>query len=157
MKRSDKCVAVNATALVILSNLLVFGLFGCSGKHSGAERGSVTGKVTLDNKPILSGSITFFPAGKAEGAVVGGEIKDGNYFIGADSGPIVGTNRIEIHWPLKTGKTLGLPPDDGLGARDLPPQEELVEAIPAKYNARSELIYEVESGKNNIDFLLETD
>lgn len=44
----------------------------------GGGKGTVTGKVTVDGKPLPSGRISFVPS---KGQGVGGEIKDGQYTV----------------------------------------------------------------------------
>ncbi|MFH1924018.1 MAG: hypothetical protein ABIP48_29540 [Planctomycetota bacterium] len=128
-----------------LAVLLVV-IAGCDGSN----RAGVTGEVTLDGQPVEDGTISFVPSG---GAAAWGDIKGGRYSISAAEGPGVGTSRVEIRWDRKTGKkSPAVPP--------APPDtmiEETEEAVPARYNAESELKAEVKSGKNTFDFKLEAE
>lgn len=53
--------------------LLISTAMGCGG-----GKGTVTGKVTVDGKPLPAGKIAFIPK---SGSGVGGEIKDGQYKV----------------------------------------------------------------------------
>src|SRR5438552_15212314 len=72
---------------------------GCSSKTS------VSGKVTYDGKSVDDGgTITFKPTG--QGKTVGGEIKDGKYYVDADRGLEAGSYKVEIYWNQKTGRQI---------------------------------------------------
>ena len=68
---------------------------GCAGE-SGPPRLPVSGKVTLDGKPLPSGTITFLPTGKGEAA--SGPIADGSFAVepvrGSGPGEIQGRDRL---------------------------------------------------------------
>lgn len=64
-------------------------------------------------------------------------------------GPTLGTSRVEICWPRKTGRKLpALPP--------APAVDEIVEAIPERYNKESELKAEIKPGQNHLNFELKS-
>ena len=134
------------TAL-ILTLLLV----GC-GERSGVERGAVSGEVTLDGAPVPEGAITFFPTSGNEGPASGGNIQDGHYDIARADGPVVGPNRVEIKAPRKTGKKIRSP--DPIAAGGM--MDEWKESVPARYNTKSTLEEKIESGKNKLDFTLQS-
>ena len=123
--------------------LLLLVSIGCGGSN----RAAVTGQVTLNGRAVEDGTISFIPAAGTTGSPAWGEIKAGNYSIPAKNGPAIGTNRVEIRWTLKTGRMLpAVPPS--------PAREEVVEAIPTRYNSKSELKAELNPGKNTVDFQL---
>ena len=134
------------TAL-ILTLLLV----GCGGR-GGVERGAVSGEVTLDGEPVPEGAITFFAAGENEGPASGGPILDGRFDIARSQGPVVGTNRVEITAPRKTGKKVRSP--DPIAAGGM--MDEWKESVPTRYNTRSTLEEQIQAGKNKIDFALQS-
>ena len=107
----------------------------------------MTGRVTLDGAPIDGGVISFIPIGDTPGPAAWVEIQAGRYAIPADTGPAVGTSRVEIRWARKTGKMLPALPS-------APASEEVVEAIPVRYNRQSELKAEIKSGQNQVDLEL---
>ncbi|MDB5391216.1 MAG: hypothetical protein JWM11_6862 [Planctomycetaceae bacterium] len=132
-----------------LSLLVILCVIGCG--KSGPQLAAISGSVTIDNVPVDHGTITFAPTQETKGASSGGEIKDGKYSIPADKGPTFGKYRVEIRWSKKTGKQIemGSPAPPGTKI------DEVVEAIPEKYNSASTLVKDINSGKQVIDFNLE--
>ena len=126
--------------------LLLF-MAGCGPADS--KRASVSGRVTFNGEPLAEGAITFTPHARNEGPPAGGTIRDGEYSIGYEKGPVIGKNRVEISAFRETGKTITI--GYGPGATDM---AERVETIPAKYNENSELIEDLIPGPNTIDFEL---
>jgi hypothetical protein len=135
-----------------MRQLLMFGLLvlslGC-GQRAGPPRAAVTGTVTLDGVDIAEGSIALYPLGDVKGSGAGGSIKDGHYSLGADRGPSIGRNRVEIHAAKKSGRKVQAPlADPGVMT------DEMIEAVPARYNSDSTLECDVKSGDNILDFTL---
>jgi hypothetical protein len=124
--------------------------WGC-GNRDGLNRAAVAGKATLDGAPIAAGSITFCPTRDTKGPTTGGSIEDGQYAIPAAKGPIVGRNRVEIHATRKTGRKVQAPMSERGVLTD-----EIVEAVPARYNSNSTLEHEIKPGDNTLDFNLTT-
>ena len=125
-----------------LGLLLVMAVGGCA-DNSG--RAAVHGLVKLDDKPLASGSISFYPV---QGAVAGSDIVDGKYSIPADKGAVVGTNRVQISAYGPTGRMYREPSGEM--------SEERAQLVPASYNTQTTLQCEVEPGKNKCDFDLKT-
>jgi hypothetical protein len=121
-------------------------LVGCSG-DAAANRGALSGAVTIDGKPLEQGSILFTPTDGTKGSSSGGEIKNGRYRISKADGPAIGWNRVEIRATRKTGKMIQKPfaPAGQM-------VEEQVELIPPQFNSQSELKVEVKPGDNTADF-----
>ena len=134
---------------IVLAALLLCS-FGC-GRSNGLDRAAVAGKVTLDDTPLAAGSITFCPTGDTKGPAAGGTIEDGQYSIAVAKGPVVGRNRVEIHATRKTGRKVQAPMSDRGVLTD-----EIVEAVPARYNSQSTLEMNVKAGDNALDFTLTT-
>jgi hypothetical protein len=129
--------------LSLLICLVIAILSGCGGSDAG--RYGVSGKVTLAGKPIQSGVITFIREGEMA-AAGGAPIIQGAYSIPASAGLPEGSYRVAVSVP-----------DSGPAAKDevpgisVPPKE----AIPAKYNSRTELRAKVGRGAPNaFDFEL---
>ena len=112
-----------------------------------SNRAAVSGQVSFDGKAVADGAISFVPAGDNPGLPAWGKIQAGRYSIPTNTGPALGTNRVEIRWTRKTGR---LRPAHG----PMPPEEEFEEAIPARYNSHSELKAEIKHGDNRFDFAL---
>jgi hypothetical protein len=121
---------------------------GCSGS---VRRAPVAGKVTLDGEPIAEGRITFHPAEGQQGPNAGAVILNGTYSIPASMGATVGPNRVEIHASRKTNRQIA----SAYGRSDK--IEEVEEAVPAIYNDKTLLTFDIEPGKKNVaDFELRT-
>lgn len=136
-----------------LSHLLLLLFVGTSLQFvAGCQQatGGANGAVTLDGTPVDGGSIAFIPLGGGEQQRVGAPIAKGRYTIAAAQGLVPGRYRVEIHWPRKTGRKLPIPDD--------PPNQmdETIEVVPAKFNARSELLRDVGPGATVLDFELAT-
>ena len=129
--------------------LLACGLTGCGGA-GGPDRGAVTGTVSFEGKPIDQGSILFVPVAGKAGSSSGAAITDGKFSIPQEKGPVVGLNRVEVHWPRKTGrkKEVGSPAPPGTMI------DEVEEAIPATFNTSSTLEQRIERGNNAVDLKL---
>jgi len=115
---------------------------GCGG---GAA--SVSGVVTLDGKAVEGASVTFAPA-SGDGGGLGGSYgktdAQGRYSLrtvaGDKTGAAVGKHKVSI------SLSRGDPNNPDSGGKEL---------IPAKYNAKSELTFEVPSGgTDKADFTL---
>lgn len=112
-------------------------LAGC---NQGPPRGTVKGTVTLDGQPVDGGVITFVPAdGNSQPEAV--PITAGEYSVTMP----VGDKRVEIYWAPSGGQSA----DTATQGR-----EQIVQRIPAKYNAQSTLTHTVTKGEAHKDFAL---
>jgi hypothetical protein len=109
---------------------------------------SVSGKVLLDGQPLARGSITFFPVDGTPGQEGGDSIEEGKYHI---DGLAMGKYRVDITGIKRIAKRVNNPvmPSDMIN--------EEVAAVPPEFNAKSQLIREIELGDNKIDFVLQSD
>ena len=100
-------------------------LSGCGGNDGMA---TVAGSVTLDGKPIETGAILFVPLdGKAPTA--GGNVTNGQYSVRVP----LGAMKVSISAPKVVGKK------KLYDTPDSPEMPITVEALPARYNAQTEL------------------
>lgn len=121
---------------------------GC-GSSDGFPRQPVRGTVTLDGKPLEKGMITFTPTGAPE-PIVSAVVADGVFELARSDGPVPGAHRVDVWSPRPTGKKVRDTDNRGQLV------EEVRESIPARYNLRSELTAQVQSGKSNtFDFPLQ--
>jgi hypothetical protein len=123
--------------------ILSFGSLGCSD----STVGTVNGSVLVDGQPPKEGAIAFFPTDRVS-RQVGCDILDGKFTAQVP----VGTARVVISVSKKVGqKKIYDTPDS-------PVQDMLEEVLPPKYsdNDASELMVEVKSGKNDLNFDLKT-
>ena len=125
-------------------------LAGCGGDSDELPRQAVSGRVTLDGKPLAAGRITLQPPGGAEGMPAGAEIIDGSYDIPRDEGPTPGTYAVRITSPA------GAPEVDPNAMPGEPPRV-AKEPIPPKYNAKTTLNAAISAeGPNTFDYELKT-
>lgn len=86
-------------ALLLLSGMIVC-LLGC-----GSEKpSSIKGSITLDNKPLLLGNLTFVPIMPETNKKVATAVNNGTYIIENSVGFNPGTYWVEINWAKGTGK-----------------------------------------------------
>jgi hypothetical protein len=118
--------------------LLVAVLAGCS--QSGPEVAPVSGRVTLDGRPLASADVSFQPDG-AQRASSGRTDADGRYqlmFKRGQPGALAGEHTVRISISREL-------------VRNPPP-------IPARYDTQSELRREVKADEDNVfDFELKSD
>ena len=131
--------------------LILVALFGCSGKPYSVAQ--VSGKVTLDGKPLAKASITFAPMATKENIAPGPTATgltdaDGHYTLIFDKstpGAVVGKCRIYITSVVSDGVA-----DDRDGG---PPVKRVKDKVPIKYNLNTELTYDVPaSGTDQANF-----
>lgn len=131
MLRSVRSMSLIAVMLV--------GVAGC-GPHE-VPKALVRGNVTLNGAPLKEGSIKFIPAA-GDGPTTGAVLKsDGEYSAEVPAGLM----RVEITSPKVTGKR------KAYDTPDSPTIEITEEQIPERYNAKSELKYEVVSGEKEVE------
>jgi hypothetical protein len=114
---------------------------GCGGR----PRAHVTGKVTLNGKPITDGSIEFFPVSGA-GQSAGAALKDGAYQVEAS----VGEMRVTINSADVVGR------QKAYDTPDSPVIDIVRNSVPARYNTESELRANLVAGRNEVNFDLTT-
>lgn len=125
--------------------LVVFHIAGCG--HRAPE--AVSGRVTLDGKPLSEAVILFVPldAGRKK---TGGEIVDGNYQLESEVGLLPGRYRVEIadNPPLDS-------PPGGTGDRH---RAALRRRFPSRYTHDSPFTIEFAiGGATAMDFELKSD
>jgi hypothetical protein len=118
-------------------------LAGCG--EDELPREAVSGTVTLDGQPLKSGMIQFQPTSAGEATAGGAAIVDGKYSVPKAQGLVPGKYQVMI-----TGVTG--PPEapkeqlPGDAPRPVLPAKEL---IPDRYNAKTELTAQVNTGGPN--------
>lgn len=86
-------------APLLLSGMIVC-LLGCSSE----KPSSIKGVITLDNKPLLLGNLTFMPIAPETNKKVATAVNNGTYIIENAVGFNPGTYWVEINWAKGTGK-----------------------------------------------------
>ncbi|WP_435018200.1 hypothetical protein TA3x_000146 [Tundrisphaera sp. TA3] len=126
---------------------------GC-GDADGLERAAVSGKVTLDGKPLERGDIQFIPKDGDSRGAARGSIAAGEYSISAANGPAPGEHLISI-----TPNAVSEAPSGGGNSPDEAPGEPPAEAAgPAiEYIPTAPLEAKVAAGQaQSFDFGLTT-
>jgi hypothetical protein len=126
--------------------LLLFGLAGCGPKLEFAE---VSGKVTMNKKPLAGVFVQFYPLSDAKEQLPFATAKtdaQGNYTLmhdGDKPGALVGLNRVVVKWPSRDMRGEG---------RDGKPLPSPSPAIPVRYTVvtESKLDFEVKAGPPQI-------
>jgi hypothetical protein len=130
-------------------------LCGCNSKPYSVA--TVSGRVTLDGKPLPKASITFVPMATKENIAPGPTATaltdaDGRYTLTVDKdtpGAVVGRCRIFV----TTRFTDSPPPDRDGGLPMRLPKDK----VPEKYNTRTELTFDVPTGgTDHADFDLKS-
>jgi hypothetical protein len=125
----------------VLFPFLLLAAVGCSGKY-----GSVTGKVTLDGQPLAGATVQFQPVQPGSPSF-GVTDSSGNYEL-VYSRDIEGAEVGEHVVSITTAQSAD--PDAE------PPQPEVPEKVPEKYNVKSELKVTVERGGGTHNFDLQS-
>ena len=88
---------------------------GCAAPEDNLPRQAVSGKVTLDGKPLESGMISFAPSGDggAGPVSVGAVIREGSYAIARAEGPVPGSYRVSILSEGGAAESAGAAPGPG--------------------------------------------
>ena len=113
--------------------VILMACFAGCGK-TGPELAPVTGRITLDGKPLENADILFQPAGSKPPSA-GRTDANGHYELAYKRGVMggmVGSNTVAI---TISPEVVANPP-----------------SIPARYNSESELTKEVKSGQNEFNF-----
>ena len=117
---------------------------GCS---KGTEA-SIGGNVTLDGSPLNDATITFIPTTGGQRQAAWATINAGKYSISAASGLGLGQFRVEVRALRPMGdKMPSIDPTLPIPAK---------EAVPSRYNSKSELAVEIKPGANTANFDLKS-
>jgi hypothetical protein len=118
---------------------------GCGG-GDGPELATVKGTITLDGKPLAGAEVSFQPESAAGSPALGETDQQGRYEMRhsrSRKGAQVGLHKVRITTAIERENDRG----KIIRAR---------ERVPAKYNVKTELVREVKSGSNTIDFELDS-
>lgn len=133
--------------------VVVFCLICCHGcgrrNYDGPTRAAVAGAVAVDGVPVEGGIINLVPLSSEGSRKASAPINKGRYDIPEEKGPNLGDCLVEIRWLKPTGRKLQ---NQGNLADGL--VDEMVEAVPEKYNTKTTLHVDIAAGKNNHDFVL---
>jgi len=123
---------------------------GCDRGPPPAQRGKLGGKVTLNGKPLPSGTIRFM-AIDPNGTNVLADVKDGEYSLPETKGPTKGKYRVEFS--VLSATKVRVPNDDAPGQF----MEIAPETLPPRYNRTSQITVDYDpANPQSHDFQLTT-
>lgn len=128
----------------IASSAMLIGLAGCGG---GTETASVSGLVTMDDKPLADAVVSFIPRGGSGTPLFGRSDSTGHYDLSGNTQ----SGKVEV------GKYTVRVTTFSEGNSDIdPPIAMIPERVPKKYNVDSDMTKEVAAGVNQIDLKLDS-
>ena len=152
----DKVVQARPFSLLVMVALSTMAVLGCHSDQ--AKLGLVTGKVTLDGKPIAKGTITFESPGQrpAIGQVVDGAIVDVTTYEPGDGAP-VGHHLVAISATDDAASSSSASTSNPGEIKKTSTNYMVGKSlVPARYNApnSSGLTADIKAGKNPVEFNL---
>jgi hypothetical protein len=143
----------------LLALALAVAPIGCSRGLDDLPREPVAGTVTMDGQALPEAVIVFSPTGdasKGPAAAVVAEVKDGQFAIPRDEGPIPGSYKISIsHAEMKDADSKS----KGRKKTPILSRSKVIgpELIPARYNTQTELTADIpKGGRKDLKFDLKS-
>lgn len=145
-------LARGSLVLLAVAVLCVIVLSGCS-QADRFKRAPVEGYVSIDGAPLKAGSIRFIPTGDSKGPAAVATIEEGIYQLPAESGPLVGSLRVEIEAINHLGFEID---DEAAYAKQAAASPQVAKnPVPEAFNRQSKLVVEMpEEGQTDLDFRL---
>lgn len=153
------------TLLCAIVALVGFSAIGCG--DGGPATAPVTGKVTFDGKPYANAIVTYSPVGGGPSAI-GKSNENGEYevFTVGKKGAVLGSHKVSVITEVTSSSSAQsaaeIRSDDpeyakkmAAASRGQSSSTVPKEPLPAKYNTKTELTFEVKSGKNVNDLTLD--
>ncbi|MDX2039104.1 MAG: hypothetical protein SFX72_20835 [Isosphaeraceae bacterium] len=139
------------TIALLIGTPVLLGSLACGEDPDALDRRPVTGRVSLDGRPLEFGHLLLEPGVDGPGTAVGAAVESGSFAIPRAQGPVPGRYRVRIY--ASSGEMQAGPP--GSSSRKPRP---MIERIPARYNADTTLEVEIASDRENrLDFALQSD
>jgi len=126
----------------ILLILVSIVLGGCT---RGPATGTVNGEVTLDGQPLTKGHVEFSPI-DGQGQTGGALIERGKFSAQIP----VAKMKVALHSPKVVGKR------KAYDTPESPWEDEVAEALPARYHINSDLTLDVKSGVQAVKYELKS-
>lgn len=146
-----------------LGLVCVLGCLVCLGCGSGGpELGEVTGIVTMDGQPVANALVTFTPKEGGRSST-GATDASGKYVLAFVDGPgaMVGVHQVTVTTLQQAATPASEMRSDSAeyakqaaGGQSDYDKATVKETIPAKYNTKTELTFEVKSGGNTFDIAM---
>lgn len=123
-------------------------LSGCNNSNP-AHRIGTTGTVRVNNEPLASGMIEFFPSEESgqRGTSSGAEIKEGKFSIDAEDGPSAGPYLIRVRAYHPTGQKVNAKNDPSEPDHWV---DEIAQYLPERYNVKTVLKHDFQPGVPNV-------
>jgi hypothetical protein len=128
-----------------VSAWIMFGFLVILGGCAKSNMGHVSGKIEVDGVPLDEGSVTFKPLDN-NAPTAGSRVRHGQYSADVPIG--------KMKVAISQGKVVGK--KKAYATADSPVVPITKEALPARFNEKTELRYEVEPGSHEKDFILST-
>ena len=132
---------------------------GCG--ESGPPLGQVSGTVTMDGQPLANALVTFTPEAGGRGST-GKTDASGKYELAfVDSkGALIGAHKVSVTTIKEAAAAVEMSSDSpeyaNQGSSADYDSAKTEEPIPAKYNTKTELTFDVKAGSNTYDIPLES-
>ena len=115
---------LRSITVCLLGSLIAISLSGCVPSYDGPPRAEISGNVSINGEPLADGVLNLVPDGH-DGRSVSVPVAAGRYFIQDAGGPNFGKYKVEIY-----------------GFEEASTEEE-DQFIPAKFNAETQLVLEI--------------
>lgn len=133
-------------SVIFLCLVVVFPLAGCRKQQNPDGRQDVTGKITLNGKPLKNGTINFSDKSPENAGGAGGLISQGSFTLTGEYGIKPGTYSVKIYAARDYDRATGEVATDQTPMGNLVP----IDIIPAEFNKKSQMTFTVEEGKKNV-------
>jgi hypothetical protein len=138
-------LAAHAWSVLVMAGLMLAAA-GCQ-RGDRPPLGRVSGTVTMDGQPLAGVEVSFAPeTGRPSIGLTDGAGRYELTYVGTVKGAKVGSHRVRIAMPMAS-----LDSDDAEQ-----PVRTLLMRIPLRYNFQTTLTAEVQRGRNDFDFALES-
>jgi hypothetical protein len=147
--------------LMLTLACLGIALAGCGGDFDYGPTGTITGRLTLEGKPLPAGSSAVFMEPKAGYLAFGLTDADGNYTVNTwNNGNMpIGTYRVMVHPPAPANDSETASAEELLANPEKYKARPVKTEIPKKYRetSTSGLSFDIQKGQNKIDIDLKKD
>ena len=130
-------------------------LFVLAGLLTGCQESgiSVQGQITVDGEPLEAAEIRFLPTSSNDREHLGAVVTDGRYAVAGSDRVREGEYQVQIRAYRSSGKKVW----DGMGdGKTKTMVDDFKQFIPNRYNDASELVINLQEGKNEFTTNLET-
>ncbi|OJW20670.1 MAG: hypothetical protein BGO49_03585 [Planctomycetales bacterium 71-10] len=147
---------MNVLRSLALVGVTLAGAWGCGGGAiDDLPRRALSGKVTLDGKPMEGGLVTFLPEAPGDPGkttTASAQIADGSFTVAPEVGLVAGKYKVQVS-SVKAAPRRGAKKQADAPADDQFDVTPTKESIPARYNSQTTLTADVtDAGPNEFTF-----